>query len=89
MARTTARRTYASSRNLSVSAHGWGRDDCTREARPGSAHRGKDAMTPTRPTARSGSYYPFILLLLSLGCLVWAFWPTLTDLGVLRLEQLE
>ncbi len=47
---------------------------------PGSAHRGKDAMTPTRPTARSGSYYPFILLLLSLGCLVWAFWPTLTDL---------
>src|SRR5579872_7298457 len=37
-------------------------------------------MTPTRPAARSGSYFPYLLLLLSLGCLVWAFWPTLTDL---------
>src|SRR5260370_305258 len=47
---------------------------------PGSAHRGKDAMTPTRPTARSGGYLPFLLLFLSLGCLTWAFWPTLTEL---------
>jgi exosortase len=37
-------------------------------------------MTSTRPTAGSGSYLPYLLLFLPLGCVVWAFWPTLTEL---------
>ena len=37
-------------------------------------------MTPTRLTARPGSYLPFLLLFFPLAVVVWAFWPTLTDL---------
>ena len=38
-------------------------------------------MTPTRPAAASGSYFPFLLLFLPLLCIVWAFWPTLIELS--------
>jgi exosortase len=37
-------------------------------------------MTPTRPPARPGSYLPYFVLFLPLAVVVWAFWPTLTDL---------
>jgi exosortase len=37
-------------------------------------------MTSTPPAARPGSYLPYFLLFFPLACLVWAFWPTLTDL---------
>ena len=37
-------------------------------------------MTPTPSAARSGGYFPFLLLFLPLLVLVWAFWPTLTEL---------
>jgi exosortase len=38
-------------------------------------------MTPTRSAAVSGSYFPYLLLLFPLGCLLWTFWPTLTELS--------
>ncbi len=37
-------------------------------------------MTPTRSAVRSGGYLPFLLLFVPLAVLVWAFWPTLTEL---------
>ncbi len=37
-------------------------------------------MTPTRSAVRSGGYLPFLLLFVPLTVLVWAFWPTLTEL---------
>ena len=37
-------------------------------------------MTPTRSAVRSGGYFPFLLLFVPLAVLVWAFWPTLTEL---------